>query len=80
MSRIDNIRNEIIDKLLTISDEDNLMKINLLVEKNAMLHEKIKLSKEQKLMLEMSESDIIHGRVISQKDLDKNDLEWLKGK
>lgn len=31
-------------------------------------------------MLEMSEADIQHGRTISQNDLDKNDLEWLKGK
>jgi hypothetical protein len=31
-------------------------------------------------MLEMSEADIQNGRTISQNDLDKNDLEWLKGK
>jgi hypothetical protein len=28
----------------------------------------------------MSEADIQNGRIISQSDLDKNDLEWLKGK
>ena len=31
-------------------------------------------------MLDMSEVDIQNGRIISQNDLDKNDLEWLKGK
>jgi hypothetical protein len=29
-------------------------------------------------MIEMSEADIQNGRTISQNDLDKNDLEWLK--
>ena len=40
---------------------------------------KIQLTKEQKLMLEMSEVDLQHGRIITHNDLDKNDLEWLKG-
>ena len=31
-------------------------------------------------MLEMSEIDIKKGHIISQNDLDKSDLEWLKGK
>ncbi len=51
-----------------------------LVDNSAVENEKIKLTKEQKLMLEMSEADVQNGRTISQNDLDKNDLEWLKGK
>jgi hypothetical protein len=51
-----------------------------LVDNSAVQEDKIKLTKEQKLMLEMSEADIQKGRTISQNDLDKNDLEWLKGK
>jgi hypothetical protein len=31
-------------------------------------------------MLQMSESDIKKGRLTSQEDLDKTDLEWLNGK
>ena len=31
-------------------------------------------------MLEMSEADIQKGRTLSQNDLDKHDLKWLKGK
>lgn len=80
MTQIDIIRNGIIDELLAISDKEYLLAIQKLVD-NRMLHgEKIKLSNEQKLMLEMSEKDIQAGRIISQDDLDKNDLEWLKGK
>jgi hypothetical protein len=51
-----------------------------LVDNSAVQGDKIKLTKEQKLMLEMSEADIQNGRTIPQNDLDKNDLEWLKGK
>lgn len=80
MAQIDVIRNGIIDKLLAISDKDYLMALFHLVDNSAVQEEKIKLTKEQKLMLEMSEADIQNGRIISQNDLDKNDLEWLKGK
>jgi hypothetical protein len=80
MAQVDVIRNGIIDKLLAISDKDYLMALLHLVDNSAVQEEKIKLTKEQKLMLEMSEVDIQNGRTISQNDLDKNDLEWLKGK
>jgi hypothetical protein len=80
MAQVDIIRNGIIDKLLSISDEDYLMALLCLVDNSTVQNEKIKLTKEQKLMLEMSENDIQNGRIISQSDLDKNDLEWLKGK
>ena len=80
MAQVDLIRNGIIDKLLAISDKDYLLALLHLVDNSAVEDEKIKLTKEQKLMLEMSEADIQNGRIISQSDLDKNDLEWLKGK
>ncbi len=38
---------------------------------------KIHLTKELKLMLEMSQNDIQSGYLISQNDLDKSDLDWL---
>jgi len=80
MAQVDVIRNGIIDKLLAISDKDYLMALLRLVDNSAVQEDKIKLTKEQKLMLEMSEADIQNGRIISQSDLDKNDLEWLNGK
>ncbi len=80
MAQVDVIRNGIIDKLLAISDKDYLLAILRLVDKSAVEDEKIKLTKEQKLMLEMSEEDIQNGRIISQTDLDKNDLELLNEK
>ena len=80
MAQVDLIRNGIIDKLLAISDKEYLLALLRLVDNHAVEGEKIKLTKEQKLMLEMSEADIQNGRIISQSDLDKNDLEWLNGK
>lgn len=80
MAQVDVIRNGIIDKLLTISDKEYLIALLRLVDNSAVQGEKIKLTKEQKLMLEMSETDIQQGRIITQSDLDKNDLEWLNQK
>jgi hypothetical protein len=80
MDQVDVIRNGIIDKLLAISDKDYLMALLRLVDNSAVQEDKIILTKEQKLMLEMSEADIQKGRTIYQNDLDKNDLEWLKRK
>jgi hypothetical protein len=79
MAQVDVIRNGIIDKLLAISDKEYLMALLRLVD-NTASQDNVKMTKEQKLMLEMSEADIQNGRTISQDDLDKNDLEWLKGK
>ncbi|MEN9441930.1 MAG: hypothetical protein RLZ33_2007 [Bacteroidota bacterium] len=80
MAQVDVIRNGIIDKLLSITDKDYLIALQRLVENSSVQDEKIKLTKEQKLMLELSESDIQQGRTIAHQDLDKNDLEWLSGK
>lgn len=80
MAQVDVIRNGIIDKLLSITNKDYLIALQRLVENSSVQDEKIKLTKEQKLMLELSESDNQQGRRIAHQDLDKNDLEWLSGK
>lgn len=79
MTAADNIRNSIIDKLLTISNQDYLSALQQLVEKSSVDTDVVKLSPEQVLMLELSDSDIANNRVISQDELDKADLKWLKG-
>jgi hypothetical protein len=66
MAQVDLIRNGIIDRLLAISDKDYLMALLRLVDNSAVENEKIQLTKEQKLMLEMSEADLQNGRVIAQ--------------
>ena len=48
-------------------------------ETNTVANDLVKLTREQILMLQLSDQDIAAGRLISQEDLDKNDLEWLQG-
>ncbi|MDB4924345.1 hypothetical protein [Mucilaginibacter sp.] len=79
MATVDTLRNNLIDKLLAISNKEYLLALNQLVEKSDVNIDSVKLSNEQILMLKLSDKDIEAGRLISQDQLDKNDLEWLKG-
>ncbi|MDX2191606.1 MAG: hypothetical protein SFY32_17270 [Bacteroidota bacterium] len=78
MTITDNIRNSIIDKLLTISNKEYLTALYQLVDKSTVGEDIVKLSEAQILMLNMSDDDIKQNKLISQEDLDKKDLEWLK--
>jgi hypothetical protein len=49
-----------------------------LVENSSVGNDIVKLSQEQILMLQLSDTDIEAGKVISQEELDRNDLQWLK--
>jgi len=79
MDTADNIRNNIIDKLLTISNKEYLTALYKLISKSSVENDTIQLSDDQLLMLNMSEDDINNNRIVSQEELDKMDLEWLKG-
>jgi hypothetical protein len=78
MATIDTLRNNLIDKLLTISNKEYLLALYKLVEKSAVDNETVELSNEQLLMLQLSDRDIEAGKLISQEHLDKSDREWLK--
>jgi hypothetical protein len=78
MASIDHIRNNVIDRLLAISNNEYLLALNKLVENCPVANEKIKLSTEQILMLQMSEDDIRNNRLMNQQQLDKYDIEWLR--
>jgi hypothetical protein len=80
MATVDTLRNKLIDKLLTISNKEYLLALNRLVETSTINNDPVKLTDEQILMLQLSDDDINAGRTISQEQLDKNDLEWLRGK
>jgi hypothetical protein len=77
MDTTDILRNNIIDKLLTIDNRDYLSALFQLVNSSAVSQDTVKLTEEQILMLQMSDLDIKNGRLISQDQLDKNDLQWL---
>lgn len=78
MTSADTIRNNIIDKLLTISNLEYLDALNKLIEKSSAGDDVIKLSDAQLAMLNLSEADIRNGKLIDQQELDKQDFEWLK--
>lgn len=78
MTSADNIRNSIIDKLLTISNQDYLSALYKLVSTSKVDEEVIQLSEAQIVMLNRSEDDIKNNRLMSQDELDKMDVEWLK--
>lgn len=78
MPTIDKIRNNIIDKLLAITNKEYLEGLYKIVENANIAEDRIKLSEEQIVMLKMSDQDIKAKRTKSQSDLDKEDLKWLK--
>jgi hypothetical protein len=79
MAQVDNLRNGLIEKLLTISNIDYLKALNEIVSSSKLETNKLDLTEEQVLMLKLSDKDIEDGRLISQNQLDKEDLVWLKG-
>ncbi len=79
MTTVDNLRNSIIDQLLTISNQEYLSALHQLVEKSALSSDTVEVSAGQILMLQLSDKDIANGKLILQETLDKSDLEWLKG-
>jgi len=79
MSTTDILRNDIIDKLLTISNKDYLSALYQLVNSSSVDQDTVQLTEEQVLMLQLSDDDIRNGKVISHDQLDKDDLQWLKG-
>ncbi|MEI7424133.1 MAG: hypothetical protein WCK18_18670 [Prolixibacteraceae bacterium] len=79
MSTTDTLRNDIIDKLLTISNKDYLSALYQLVNSSSVDQDTVQLTEEQVLMLQLSDNDIKNGKLISHVQLDKDDLQWLKG-
>jgi hypothetical protein len=77
MSTVDKIRNGLINKILTIKNKDFLEALDKLISSSTSYSDVVELTHDQKVMLEMSEDDIQNGRLISQKAMDKRNLEWL---
>lgn len=77
MTKIDNLPNGLIDKILSIRNKDFLVALDKLITSSSSESNIIELTNEQKHMLEMSEQDIKNGKLISQDAMDKRNLEWL---
>lgn len=77
MASVENIRNGLIDKILSIKNKSFLVALDQLISSSSFESEIVELTKAQKAMLEMSEKDIKDGNLISQETMDKRNLEWL---
>ncbi|MCL6217475.1 hypothetical protein [Zunongwangia pacifica] len=80
MAEVDKIRNGLIDKILLVKNKELLMELDQLITSRNLDSEIIEISEEQEIILKMSESDIKNGDTISQDEMVKRNLEWLKEK
>lgn len=80
MATVENIRNGLINKILTIRNKEFLEALDKMISSSRTESEFVDLTNEQKEMLEMSEKDLEEGRVIAQEDMNKRNLKWLDGK
>ncbi|MFC3414535.1 hypothetical protein [Algoriphagus hitonicola] len=77
MATVDNLRNELIEKILSINNKAFLEAIDQLISSGSSALEMSELTEDQKKMLKMSEEDSKNGKLISQEAMDKRNLEWL---
>ena len=79
MTSAETLRDHIIGRLMTISDERYLRALYRLLTDSKVTDGRVTLSDAQLRMLEMSAADLKAGRIISQEELDAEDLKWLEG-
>lgn len=77
MTALENIKNNLIDRILATQNEKLLQAINTIFETSS-IEETVVLSSEQIEMLAMSDDDIANGRIVSDEDLKASDPEWLR--
>jgi len=80
MAKVDNIRNNLIDKIMLIRNEDILLALDKLISTGSFAEELVEFTEEQELMLQMSEDDILQGRTIPESSLKAKTEEWLKNR
>ena len=78
MATIEQIRNNLIDKLLSISNKDIIASLDKLLETTIREKDVFKISEQQKIILKASESDIQNGELISDDEINQAEDLWLK--
>ncbi|MDT0648223.1 hypothetical protein RM545_16130 [Zunongwangia sp. F260] len=77
MATVEEIRNGLIDKILSIQNKEILVALDRIADFNGSESDVIPLTEEQKEILQMAEDDIQNGRLISQEEMSKRNIEWL---
>ena len=78
MDTVDELRNKLINNILSIKNRDFLEALDKLITSVAPESDLIELTKEQKIMLEMSERDIENGDLISQEKIMRRSAEHVR--
>ena len=77
--QVNDLRYNLLDKLISIRDVSILQKINDLIGNVDINSPVFKLTDAQKQMLLKSEEDICNGNVISDDELNAEEDQWLNG-
>ncbi len=79
MEKVEEIKEILISKILTINNTNFLVALDNLITSSGNFNSSdiYEINNEQKKMLEMSEDDINNGRIISQESILKRNTEWL---
>ncbi len=74
-----NLKYNLLDKLISIRDSNVLQKINDLIGSIDLEETEIKVTDAQQQMLMNSEEDIRNGETIANEDLNQEENKWLNG-
>jgi predicted DNA-binding protein (UPF0251 family) len=79
MNSEETLKQRLIHRILAIQNQDTLKQIEQFIssKQENKTYQKVELSKEQLEMLRLAEEDMKYGRLITQEELDKRNLEWL---
>ena len=77
MTTIDNLKNNLIDKILSVSNEKFLLAIDNLITSTNASEEVVMLTSDQKQLLNLSEKDIEQKLLISQDEMVKRNLDEI---
>lgn len=78
MASTEQIRNNLIDKLISIKNKELLSAVDRLLEVSVKEEDVYEVSDDQRKALKASEIDIANGRLISDADVNNEEDEWLK--
>ncbi|NEN22797.1 hypothetical protein G3O08_04690 [Cryomorpha ignava] len=80
MASVDNIRNGLINKILSFQNKEFLMALDQLIASSSEESVVYELTEEQELMIQMSMDDISNGNFIDQDQLKSKTEKWLDQK
>ncbi|WP_239540957.1 hypothetical protein [Cryomorpha ignava] len=80
LASVDNIRNGLINKILSFQNKEFLMALDQLIASSSEESVVYELTEEQELMIQMSMDDISNGNFIDQDQLKSKTEKWLDQK